>query len=52
MPFRGKINNPSYVVHVAQQLADLKQVPLAQIAQATSENFEQLFTRVPRSHSI
>ena len=52
MPFRGKINNPSYVVHVAQQLADLKQVPLAQIAQATSENFERLFTRVPRSLPI
>lgn len=52
MPFRGKINNPSYVVHVAQQLADLKQVPLAKIAQATSENFERLFTRVPRSLSI
>ncbi len=46
MPFRGKVNNPSYVVHVAQQLADLKQVSLEQIAQATSGNFEALFPRV------
>jgi TatD DNase family protein len=45
-PFRGKVNNPSYVVHVARQLADLKQVPLERIAEQTSRNFEALFARV------
>ena len=51
MPFRGKVNNPSYVVHVARQLAELKQVPVEQIAQVTSENFERLFTRVKSATS-
>jgi len=45
-PYRGKVNNPSYVVHVAQQLAALKQVSLERIAQATSENFDRLFSRI------
>ena len=46
MPYRGKTNNPSYVPLVAQQLAQIKQQPLEVIAQATSRNFEQLFTGV------
>jgi len=45
-PYRGKVNNPSYVVHVAQQLAALKQMPLERIAHATSENFDRLFSRI------
>jgi TatD DNase family protein len=43
VPFRGKVNNPSYVVHVAQQLAESKQLSLDHVAQATSKNFELLF---------
>jgi len=46
MPHRGKTNNPSYVPFVAQQIAELKQQPLEIIAEATSRNFEQLFTGV------
>ena len=46
MPFRGKVNSPAYVVHVAQQLSESKQLSLEQIAQATSANFERLFKRV------
>jgi TatD DNase family protein len=46
MPYRGKTNNPSYVYLVAQQIAELKQQPLEAIAEATSRNFEQLFTGV------
>jgi TatD DNase family protein len=46
MPYRGKTNNPSYVPFVAQQIAQIKQQPLEVIAQATSHNFEQLFTGV------
>jgi TatD DNase family protein len=44
-PHRGKVNNPSYVVHVAEELARLKQLPLEVIGRATSENFERLFPR-------
>jgi TatD DNase family protein len=43
VPYRGKINNPSYVPHVAAQIAQLKGVPVEQVAEATSANFERLF---------
>jgi TatD DNase family protein len=46
MPHRGKTNNPSYVPLVAQQIAALKQLPLETIAEATSRNFERLFSGV------
>jgi TatD DNase family protein len=46
VPYRGKINNPSYVPHVASQLAQVRGVPAEAIAQATSTNFERLFSGV------
>ncbi len=46
MPYRGKTNNPSYVPYVAQQVAELKQLPVETIAEATSRNFEHLFSGV------
>lgn len=45
-PHRGKVNNPAWVVHVAEQLARLKQLSVAEVAQATSRNFESLFSAV------
>ncbi|MDW5444386.1 TatD family hydrolase [Polaromonas sp. SM01] len=46
MPYRGKTNNPSYVPYVAKQVAELKQLPVETIAEATSRNFEKLFSGV------
>ena len=46
MPHRGKTNNPSYVPFVAQQIAQLKSLPIETIAEATSRNFERLFAGV------
>lgn len=43
VPHRGKINEPGFVKHVAEYLADLKGVPLVQLAQQTSDNFFNLF---------
>ncbi|MES2935429.1 MAG: TatD family hydrolase [Pseudomonadota bacterium] len=43
MPHRGKQNEPGYVCHVAQYLADLTSTPLEQIARQTSQNFFTLF---------
>ncbi len=43
LPYRGKRNEPSYVWLVAQKVADLRGVELAQIAQITSENARRLF---------
>ena len=46
VPFRGKTNNPSYVPFVARQIAELRSESLDEIAEATSLNFERLFTGV------
>lgn len=43
MPHRGKMNEPGFVMHVAEYLADLKSVPLAQVAEQTTNNFFNLF---------
>ncbi len=43
VPYRGKVNSPAYVPWVARQLAELKGLPVAEVASATSDNFERLF---------
>src|SRR5690606_16047933 len=45
-PHRGKTNTPAYVPLVARQLAELKGLPVEEIADLTSRNFETLFSRV------
>jgi TatD DNase family protein len=45
VPHRGKTNEPAWVVHVAQRIADLKGMPLEAVAKATMVNFER-FTSV------
>lgn len=43
VPYRGKRNEPSFVVEVARCLADLKGVDIAEMANITSENFLRAF---------
>jgi TatD DNase family protein len=43
VPYRGKTNQPAYVPHVAAELARLKGLPVAAVAEATTANFEHLF---------
>jgi TatD DNase family protein len=49
IPNRGKTNEPSFVVHTAAKVAELKNISSDALAEATSENFLRLFTRVPRN---
>ena len=42
-PYRGKCNEPSYVIHTAKILADLKGLDLDVIAEKTTQNFNRLF---------
>lgn len=46
VPMRGKTNEPGFVRHVAEFLANLKGVPLTTMAEATTQNFRDLF-KVP-----
>ena len=44
-PFRGKRNEPGYTVHTAQVGADVFGVSYEDFAQATTANFDRLFTK-------
>jgi len=43
IPYRGKTNQPSYVKHVAEEIAKLRGISFEEVATATTENFFQLF---------
>lgn len=45
VPFRGKPNEPKYVREVAEYIAELKQVPFTELAEATTRNFYRLFPK-------
>lgn len=42
VPYRGKRNEPAYVPLVAQRIADLQQIPLAEVARQTTTNARAL----------
>jgi len=46
VPYRGKTNNPSYVAYVARQVAELRGMSVEAVGEATSRNFEALFSGV------
>jgi len=43
VPFRGKTNEPGYVRHVGEFIADLRGISAAEVARQTSDNFFRLF---------
>ncbi|MBF0195781.1 MAG: YchF/TatD family DNA exonuclease, partial [Magnetococcales bacterium] len=43
VPHRGKRNEPSYVVKIAEKIAELKGVSLEEVALATTNNYKKLF---------
>lgn len=43
VPFRGKPNESSYLVYIAQKVADLKEVSLEELARITTENSKRIF---------
>lgn len=48
VPKRGKQNEPAFVVHTAERLADLKGVSTDDLAAQTTDNFYRLFSKAAR----
>ncbi|MDQ3141381.1 MAG: TatD family hydrolase [Bacteroidota bacterium] len=44
VPFRGKRNESSYLIHIAQKLADITYIKLEQVATITSQNAASIFS--------
>jgi TatD DNase family protein len=45
-PHRGKKNEPAYVMHVAEKIADLREISVEEVANATTETAYNLFARL------
>jgi TatD DNase family protein len=43
VPYRGKVNRPAYVRHVAEEIARLRGVSFEEVAAATTANFFRMF---------
>lgn len=43
VPYRGKTNEPAYMLEVAKKLAEIKSMPLHEIAAMTTSNAKKLF---------
>ena len=43
VPYRGKPNQPAYVYHVAEFIAQLRDISLDEVATKTTENYFTLF---------
>jgi TatD DNase family protein len=46
VPYRGKRNDPSLVVHVAEKIAELRGISVEAVAAASTENFYNLFNKI------
>ncbi len=52
VPYRGKTNEPSYVIHTGQVLADVLGVDVKEMAKITSDNFFNLFQKANRQDLV
>lgn len=43
VPYRGKPNESSYLIHIAQKVADIYDVSLEEVANVTTENSKKIF---------
>lgn len=49
VPYRGKPNQPGYVVEVGEFIAKLRGISTAELAKATTDNFYRLFKHIKRA---
>ena len=43
LPYRGKLNEPSFIIHTIEKLSQIKNLPKEDIVKTTSDNFLKLF---------
>ena len=43
-PNRGKINEPSYIIHTIEKLSQIKKLPIETVMKYTTTNFKNLFS--------
>ena len=43
IPYRGKTNEPSYIIHTIKKLAVIKKTSEEEVIKSTTENFNKLF---------
>ena len=43
VPYRGKRNEPAFMIEVAKKLAEIKNLPLHEVGEMTSRNAERVF---------
>jgi TatD DNase family protein len=48
VPYRGKSNEPAFVVKTLETLARVRGLPVEEMARITNDNFFRLFAKVPR----
>lgn len=51
-PFRGKTNEPAFVVHTAAAIAKARGITPTELADATTNNFFRLFTKAKRPQGM
>jgi len=48
VPMRGRRNEPAYILHVAEKLAEIKNLSFEAAAKATTQNFYRLFSKIQK----
>ncbi|OVZ59988.1 DNAase [Pigmentiphaga sp. NML080357] len=48
VPHRGKLNDPSKVVHVAEKIAELRGISVEEVSRVSTDNFFRLFRHIQR----
>ena len=43
VPYRGKTNEPAFMIEVAKKLAEIKNIPLQEVAAITTNNAKEVF---------
>jgi len=49
VPKRGKRNEPAFTAHTAEKVAEIKGLPLEDVANTTTDNFFRLFSKASRT---